>query len=1337
MAISESAQIGITTAFVVMIVTNVIGNSLVVLTVIKTRSMRTPMNYLLVNLAIADMTVGVFIAPRRVTRATYIFSHAYTHPGSTAGTYVCKLLTGEVFTWVGALCSVYTLVAISIERYYAVMKPYSNRGRFTMNKFKLTAAACWIFATLWNLPLFIFSYFDEKNKFCNFAWPFKDFTKYHSTINAFVYGAIPIITMVCLYSRVTYRLWFNMKGMQASQQGTIKARKRVTKMVLTVSIIFCITWMPNIVTYPVAAYSDTPLYDAIHIVSIVCVTFNSSINPIIYSLQSHVFPKGKKRERKEKRSNTTTLESVAPPPPTTTVEPPPPTTTVEPVPPPTTTVEPVAPTTTTVEPPPTLEAVAPPPPTTTTVEPVAPPTTTVEPVAPPTTTVEPVAPTTTTVEPPPTLEAVAPPPPTTTTVEPVAPPPTTTTVEPVAPPSTTLEAVAPPPPTTTTVEAVAPPPPTTTTTLEAVAPPPPTTTTTLEAVAPPPTTTVEAVAPPPPTTTTTLEAVAPPPTTTTLEPVAPPPTTLEAVAPPPTTNNNNNNNNNNRRSCSTTTNPRSCSTTTTTNNPRSCSTTTNNPRSCSTTTNNRRSCSTTTNNLRSCSTTTTTNNNNNNNNNRRSCSTTTNPRSCSTTTTTTTTLEAVAPPPTTLEAVAPPPTTVEAVAPPPTTVEAVAPPPTTLEAVAPPPTTVEAAAPPPTNPRSCSITTNNNNRVEAVAPPPTVEAVAPPPTTTLEAVAPPPTTLEAVAPPTTTVEAVAPPTTTLEAVAPPPTTTVEAVAPPTTTLEAVYIFSRLYTHPEGIAGTYVCKLLTGEVFTWVGALCSVYTLVAISIERYYAVMKPYSNRGRFTMNKFKLTAAACWIFATLWNLPLFILSHFDEKNKFCNFAWPFKDSTKYHSTINAFVYGAIPIITMVCLYSRVTYRLWFKPNDQSAATQQGTIKARKRVTKMVLTVSIIFCITWMPNIVTYPLAAYSDTPLYDAVHIMSIVFVTFNSSINPIVYSLQSNMFRKNLWRVVTCGKHRVENESSIGNTGQTNVSTRPWAIKVRIIRIVQKHRFMRTPMNYLLLNLAVSDIMVAVFLIPRYVLTNAFTHPEGVVGTYMCKFLTGEVLTWVGALSSVYSLVAISVERYYAVMMPHCSKSRFTVKKFKVTAAACWIFATLWNLPLFIFSYFDEKNKFCNFAWPFKDFTKYHSTINAFVYGAIPISIMVCLYSRVTHRLWIKNDQIRCSPQQGTIKARKRVTKMVLTVSIIFCITWMPNIVTYPVSAYSDVSLYDAVHIFSIACMAFNSSVNPIIYSLQSNMFRKNLKKALCCIKSDKVGAEIPSAAWKSQTLRRSSVVR
>ena len=61
--------------------------------------MRTPMNFLLVNLAVADMTVAVFIAIR------YIFTLVFVHPKGEIGDFVCQLLTGEAFTWVGALAS--------------------------------------------------------------------------------------------------------------------------------------------------------------------------------------------------------------------------------------------------------------------------------------------------------------------------------------------------------------------------------------------------------------------------------------------------------------------------------------------------------------------------------------------------------------------------------------------------------------------------------------------------------------------------------------------------------------------------------------------------------------------------------------------------------------------------------------------------------------------------------------------------------------------------------------------------------------------------------------------------------------------------------------------------------------------------------------------------------------------------------------------------------------------------------------------------------------------------------------------------------------------------------
>ena len=49
-----------------MVVVNLLGNSLVCLVVLRDKNMRTTMNFLLVNLAISDMIVGVFSTFRLV-----------------------------------------------------------------------------------------------------------------------------------------------------------------------------------------------------------------------------------------------------------------------------------------------------------------------------------------------------------------------------------------------------------------------------------------------------------------------------------------------------------------------------------------------------------------------------------------------------------------------------------------------------------------------------------------------------------------------------------------------------------------------------------------------------------------------------------------------------------------------------------------------------------------------------------------------------------------------------------------------------------------------------------------------------------------------------------------------------------------------------------------------------------------------------------------------------------------------------------------------------------------------------------------------------------------------
>ena len=94
---------------------------------------------------------------------------------------------------------------------------------------------------------------------------------------------------------------------------------------------------------------------------------------------------------------------------------------------------------------------------------------------------------------------------------------------------------------------------------------------------------------------------------------------------------------------------------------------------------------------------------------------------------------------------------------------------------------------------------------------------------------------------------------------------------------------------------------------------------------------------------------------------------------------------------------------------------------------------------------------------------------------------------------------------------------------------------------------FYRTSLNYLVLNLAVADITTAVFLSPKYIFSHFITHPEGAAGTALCIALTGGITGWVGAATGVFCLVAIAVERYYAVVYPFENMEALSKRKLKV----------------------------------------------------------------------------------------------------------------------------------------------------------------------------------------------
>ena len=278
-----SADIGLTACLTLLVAAGLFGNALVSMVIIFNISMQTPMNFLLLNLAVADMITLVFISPHN------IFIYAFTHPTGVAGDFLCKFITGGNLSWIGGVASVFTLIPIAFERYQAVTNPYNQTSKFSRSKVKIIVICCWIFTTIFNLPLFFVLSYDKEDDLCLEYWPSAIYGKVYSSIWLLVVGIIPTITMIYLYSKVVFDLWFKQIN-GATQIAVRKSRKKVTKVVLIVSVIYAISWFPQLILYLLSSFLESfEVGEVPYIVSDAMMTFNSAVNPMIYAFQSERF----------------------------------------------------------------------------------------------------------------------------------------------------------------------------------------------------------------------------------------------------------------------------------------------------------------------------------------------------------------------------------------------------------------------------------------------------------------------------------------------------------------------------------------------------------------------------------------------------------------------------------------------------------------------------------------------------------------------------------------------------------------------------------------------------------------------------------------------------------------------------------------------------------------------------------------------------------------------------------------------------------------------------------------------------------------------------------------
>ncbi|PFX31332.1 Orexin receptor type 2 [Stylophora pistillata] len=162
----------------------------------------------------------------------------------------------------------------------------------------------------------------------------------------------------------------------------------------------------------------------------------------------------------------------------------------------------------------------------------------------------------------------------------------------------------------------------------------------------------------------------------------------------------------------------------------------------------------------------------------------------------------------------------------------------------------------------------------------------------------------------------------------------------------------------------------------------------------------------------------------------------------------------------------------------------------------------------------------------------------------------------------------------------------------------------------------MRTTRNFLLVNLAVSDLTVALLCIP-FDMVLKITEPDWPLGSAMCKILWPSMTLVTN--SSAVTLAVISFDRYRAIVRP--TEARFTTRQTGFIIAAIWLVSLLLVLPYVLT--LKIVNNTCDEVWP-SDTARQVYTVGLFVFQyTLPLTIIAFAYVKIVLKLREQSERM------------------------------------------------------------------------------------------------------------------
>ncbi|XP_073451547.1 C3a anaphylatoxin chemotactic receptor-like [Aquarana catesbeiana] len=228
--------------------------------------------------------------------------------------------------------------------------------------------------------------------------------------------------------------------------------------------------------------------------------------------------------------------------------------------------------------------------------------------------------------------------------------------------------------------------------------------------------------------------------------------------------------------------------------------------------------------------------------------------------------------------------------------------------------------------------------------------------------------------------------------------------------------------------------------------------------------------------------------------------------------------------------------------------------------------------------------------------------------------------------------------------------------------------------------------------NLAVADLICCLSL-PFTIVQ--FFYPDWLYGPVLCKML--HFIVPLNMFTSVFTLVAISVDRCILVVQPIWARNHRGVRMAWMTCLAIWTLSSLMCLPVVQYQHFDtsDNRTECYSASPITELTTYINMVFGFL---IPFLIISACYISVAFILH----------NRRFTEIGNKIIKVSLGIIVAFFITWAPFHIMGVILIYIESDVVMILDLFTLSLAQFNSCINPILYVFMGKDMKDKVRHSI-----------------------------